>query len=454
MKLQFGPLLLLCLCVADHAKAEREVSTSTPDARSVVREAYIWGYPSVDIYNILYGQVLDPSSSQYLGTTNTVHSVRSVSTPGDTLVIAPNVDTPYSYAWLDLRNGPLVLVVPPFEPDRYVSMQLVDAYTWITGYVSPRTHGHKGARVLVAPPGWTGTVPSEVDSVLQPTTTLALAQYRVQLRSANDLPGVHAIQDGFRVESLEGRLATPLLLPAPVPPLNLRDAPYDPAFFSSLAWMMQFMPPLPEEFALRRSFAGIGLTPGQFIQANIEGQQAAAGMADGLKEILERSKRVRSSAELFGSREFLGNDYLTRASGALLGILGNSAEEYLGVGWNADANGDPFTGERRYTVRFGPGELPPVEAFWSITVYNGKRLLYANELNRYVINSAMLSSLRRDADGGLTLQIQNDRPDEGSANWLPVPEGRFGLTFRTYLPGNEVRTGEWKAPPVVPEDLH
>ena len=132
-------------------------------------------------------------------------------------------------------------------------------------------------------------------------------------------------------------------------------------------------------------------------------------------------------------------------------ILGNAAEEYLGVGYPADADGKPFHGSKRYRIRFGPQELPPVDAFWSLTVYNDQRLLYENSLRRYVINSQMLESLQRDSDGGLTLWVQHTAPQgEAARNWLPTPAGDFGLTFRTYLPRAEIRDGRWRAPAVQP----
>lgn len=444
--------VVLALLLPAGAMAAAPATKPAPDLREIARQAYVWGYPSVDLYSILVGQGLDPSSPEYLGPANQVHPIRKVATPEDTLVIAPNVDTPYAYAWLDLRAGPVVVVVPPFEPDRYVSLQLFDTYTWILGYVSPRTHGNRGARVLVAGPGWNGPTPEGIDTVFRSPTSLALGMFRTQMRTAGDLAGVHAVQDGMKVEAVGGRTATPGSFPTRVQPVNLRESPTDQDFFKVLAWMMQFMPTLPEEAGMRQRFASIGLHDGHFDPPAGAREAIAAGMADGLAEMRKRAGEIRSSAELFGSRQFLGDDYLTRATGAMLGILGNSAEEYLGIGWQGDANGQPFNGSRRYSVRFAPGQLPPVGAFWSITVYNEQRLLHANPLDRHVINSVMLPTLQRDADGGITLYMQADEPASGSSNWLPVPKGPFLLTFRSYLPGEAIRSGEWRAPPVVPAD--
>ena len=173
------------------------------------------------------------------------------------------------------------------------------------------------------------------------------------------------------------------------------------------------------------------------MQAGLQTMQAALG-------------KVRSSGELFGSREYLGSNYVSRAVGAMVGILGNSAEEYLGIGYPADADGRPFDGSHAYRIKFKPSDLPPVKAFWSITVYNAAMLLYANPLKRYVINSATLDRLVRDADGGFTLYVQHESPGvEKESNWLPVPRGRFNLTFRAYQPEQAILDFTYRAPPVV-----
>ena len=159
---------------------------------------------------------------------------------------------------------------------------------------------------------------------------------------------------------------------------------------------------------------------------------------------------VKSSGELFGSREFLGHNYLSRAVGAMVGILGNSAEEFLGIGYQGDAEGRPFDGSHRYTIKFAPDAMPPVKAFWSITVYDAHMLLYANSLERYVVNSAMVDQLVRDADGGFTLYVQHDSPGpDKETNWLPVPAGKFNLTFRAYQPEAAILDFTYHAPPVV-----
>lgn len=429
---------------------------SVQDSASAV---YVWGYPMVDMYAILRGQALDRSSPEFKAPLNAIGHARQVTTPDDRLVIAPNVDTPYSHAWLDLRAEPVVFTLPAFERERYVSLQLFDLYTWITGYVSPRTNGQAGGDFLIAGPGWQGEVPKGIRGVFRSTTTLALGMVRTQLFDSADLPRVHALQDGMKVRTLSAYLGRPAPaaqpIPALLPELNLRREPTSTRFFEVLNWMLAFMPVLPEEAALRRRFEALGLGAGkpEAAQAGAASSSVLEGMKQGLGQMVERARRVRSSAEIFGSREFLGNDYLARAVGAMLGILGNAGEEYLGVGWQADVKGQAFDGRKSYRIRFAPGQLPPVDAFWSITVYTQERLLYANALRRYVVNTPMLPRLQRDADGSITLYVQHTSPGTAlEANWLPVPATPFGLTFRTYLPRAEIRNGGWLAPPVVPID--
>ena len=424
--------------------------------RDLARRAYVWGYPTVDLYAILRGQALDRSSPEFKAPLNAVGHARNVATPDDRVVIAPNVDTPYSHAWLDLRAEPVVVTVPSFEQQRYLSLQLFDLYTYIIDYVTPRTNGQAGGDFLVAGPGWNGAQPTGIRKVFRSTTSLALGMFRTQLLGADDLGRVHALQDGMRVRTLSDYLGrkgpAPQAMSPLVPAVNLREKPTDPAFFDVLNWMLAFMPPLPGDQAMRRELESLGVSAGRRFQPVAAARgDISEGIGMALGEMGNRARRVRSSAELFGSREFLKDDHLTRSVGAMLGILGNSAEEFLGVGWQADAQGRPFDGSHRFRIRFAPGQLPPVDAFWSITVYTQERLLYANPLRRYVINSPMVPALKRDDDGGITLHVQHTSPGADlESNWLPCPPTPFGLTFRTYLPQEPIRTGRWTAPPVEP----
>ncbi len=429
------------------------------DIAAIAAEAFLYGYPIVDNYNVIDKYVLDRHSGEYKAPFNQVGHNRNVATPDDKAIVSMNVDTPYSFAWLDLRGEPQVLSIPGFEANRYVSVQLIDLYTYIVGYISPRTSGHEGGDFLVAGPDWHGAPPAGVRGVFCSPTQFVLALYRTQLFDAADIGHVHALQDGYRVTGLSAYGGAPAPQPPPpfaqVTPIDVRRESESLQFFTILNALLAYMPPLADEIDLRRRLAQIGIVPGAPFAAPDEATRAALveGMRQGLGQMYARARTVRSSAELFGNRQQLGDDYLSRAVGALLGIYGNSAEEYLGVGYQVDADGQPFDGRYRYQIRFAPQALPPVGAFWSITAYNASKFLLPNPIDRYVINSPMLPSLTKDPDGGFTLYLQAESPGpEREANWLPVSADAFNLAFRTYLPGPAIRDGRWQAPPVVRVD--
>ena len=180
------------------------------------------------------------------------------------------------------------------------------------------------------------------------------------------------------------------------------------------------------------------------------------GMADAWAQFktykeTELDTGKRTSADAFGTREFLNGDYLARFSGAVLGIYGNSKDEAIYPLYFVDSDKKPLSGANRYELRFAPGDLPPVNAFWSLTLYElPSSLLSANPLNRYLINSAMLPSLKRDDDGGVTLAIQHADPGaDEQANWLPAPTGPFFVVMRLYWPKPDALDGRWKAPPLL-----
>jgi hypothetical protein len=422
----------------------------------LARDAFIYGYPMVDMYNILYKYAVDKSSPEYKAPFNSIAHNRRLASPEDKAIIAPNCDTLYSYAWMDLRAEPIVLTIPRFEKDRYVSLQLNDLYTYIFGYVTPRTNGNEGGDFLIAGPDWSGSIPEGIKKIFQSATRMALAFYRTQLFGPGDITDVWAVQDGFKIQPLSNYLGMPAPVSAApfefIEPIDVRKEPTSMQFFSILNWMLQYMPALEEDMEIRKKLETMGVEPAPAYSLPDKEIPAALakGMQAGLKAMVERLKTVRSSAELFGSREHFRGDFLRRAVGVMAGVLGNSAEEYMGIGYQGDFEGRPFDGKHAYMIKFRPGDLPPVKAFWSITVYDASSLLYANPLKRYVVNSSMIGQLSKDADGGFTLYIQHESPGpEREDNWLPVPKGKFGLTFRCYQPGEAILNFTYTAPPVV-----
>jgi hypothetical protein len=453
--------------------SEEQPKSSTPpppaavtpeQARAIAKEAYIYGFPIVDNYRVQYAYFVDKQSPDYKGAWNEIHSAARVFTPADTTIQTPNSDTPYSALGADLRAEPLVLTVPPIQRDRYYSLQFVDGYTYNFAYVGSRTTGNGGGKYLLAGPNWKGDKPEGVSEVIRSDTDLALVLYRTQLFSPSDLDSVKQIQAGYQVQPLSAYLNKPAPPPAPpidfAPPLSADQERTSPRFFEILGFALRFAPTLPSEKDLRARFETIGIGPeGNFNADKLSPEMRTAveaGMSDAWAELDKLKKdKVQTgevgSAQFFGTAEDLKGNYLYRMAGAVFGIYGNTAAEALYPIIATDPSGAPLTGANNYTVRFAPGQLPPVNAFWSLTMYEmPQSLLVDNPMNRYLINSPMLPSLLRDPDGGYTFYIQNASPGvDKEANWLPAPTGPFQMVLRLYWPKPDALNGTWKAPQAV-----
>jgi hypothetical protein len=291
-----------------------------------------------------------------------------------------------------------------------------------------------------------------------------LAVYRTQLFGPDDLDNVTKIQSGYQVQPLSAYLHQPAP-PAPpsidwVKPLTPDQQKTSPQFFDILNFAMKFAPILPAEKDLRARFATIGIGPdGTFNADTLTPEMSTAiqaGMADAWAELntLKTTKIDTgqiTSADLFGTAQMLNGNYLYRMAAAVIGIYGNTAAEAFYPVFFNDSSGAPLNGANNYTYRFPPGQLPPVNAFWSLTMYEmPQSLLVANPINRYLINSSMLDTLIKDPDGGITLYLQNQSPGpDKQANWLPAPAGPFSLIERLYWPKDQALNGQWK--PAQPE---
>jgi len=454
----------LALLAALPLTSARAATSVTPaEARAIAKEAYIYGYPMVDSYRIEYGYFVDRKGPEYKGTWNQIINEPRVYTPADTAIQTPNSDTPYSWLGLDLRAEPVVLTMPQIEKDRYFSVQFIDAYTFNFAYLGSRASGNDGGSFLIAGPHWKGETPKGVKKVIRSETELVVAAYRTQLFNAGDLDNVKKVQAGYKVQPLSAFLGTAAPKPAPaidfIKPISHDEEKTSLQVFSILNFILQFCPTDPSEKELMSRFAKVGIGAGKtFDPAKLSPEMktafeqgvgdAWAAFAGGVK-LVDEGKLT--SGQVFGTREFMKNNYLYRMV-ATIGIWGNSEQEAMYPVYRVDADKQPLSGANRYTLRFAPGQFPPVNAFWSLTMYDlPASLLVANPLNRYLINSPMLPQLKRDADGGLTLLIQNESPGKDlEANWLPAPKGPFAMYMRLYWPKQEALDGKWVAPKLQP----
>jgi len=426
------------------------------EARQIAQEAYVYAFPIVQNYLSIYQLALDPSGNQYKGPPNKVHNVARVFTPADTAIITPNSDTPYSYLIMDLRPEPMVVTLPPIEKNRYYSLQLVDLYTNNVDYFGTREDGNGGGNFLIAGPGWHGTKLAGIKRVVHISTTLMFGQFRTQLINAADIDKVKEVQSRYKAQPLSEYLhQKPSETPAKInyPPIDRNT--FEPQFWQYANFLLQFCPTLPSETALRAKFYRIGVKagapwpppgmPGDVVQAIKAGGQNAQ------KQLDKDALNLTTSVGLFGTPQQMAGKYKERALGALAGIYGNTPEEAIYPSYLKDASGQLLDSSKfNYTLTFEWGKLPPVNAFWSVTMYDGKtRFLVENPLNRYLINSIMLPELKKNANGGVTLYLQHKSPGTDlESNWLPAPDGQMGVVMRLYMPKPEVIKGVWVAPPI------
>ncbi|MBB3602593.1 hypothetical protein FHT40_002226 [Mycolicibacterium sp. BK556] len=423
---------------------------TSEQVRAIAKEAYIYGFPMVDTYRIQYSYFVDTDNPEYKGAWNQVHSIARVYTPADTAIQTPNSDTPYSMVGADLRSEPLVLHVPPIETGRYYSLQFVDGYTHNFAYVGSRATGNGGGTYLLAGPGWDGATPEGIDDVIRSDTDFVLVVYRTQLFGPDDLDNVETIQAGYTAQPLSAFLDQPAPTPAPAldfpAALTPDEQKTSPEFFGLLTFLLGFAPTLPSEQDLRARIARLSDEPRDAL---------AAGIADAWVEFGALKQKIDAgqvrAGELFGTKDDLAGNYLYRMAGAVLGIYGNSVQEAMYPVLATDAAGQPLTGAHDYTLTFPAGGLPPVNAFWSVTMYRlPESLLVDNPIDRYLINSPMLPNLLKDSDGGVTIYVQNSSPGaDREANWLPAPGGPFVAALRLYWPKADALDGTWQPPKML-----
>ncbi len=429
----------------------------------IAEEAYVYAFPMVMNYGTMHEFSIDKDSGQFKAPFNQIDNMARVFSPKDTTIVTPNSDTPYSMIYMDLRAEPIVLCLPEVPKARYYSVQLVDMYTCNYGYVGSRSTGNGAGCYMIAGPSWKGDTPKGIEKVFRCETDFSFAIYRTQLLNPSDIENVKKIQAGYKVVPLSAFVkgAAPAVLTAPAFPKWDKQAAFGSNFIRYLNFVLQFCPEVPQEAAMRARFAKIGIGPGkEFDFGKLPPEQQAAigaGIKSGMKKI--EAKRELLGHEIngwrvgsaFGDREFYKGDWTLRAAAALAGIYGNDSIEALYPMLTKDSEGEkPDCKQNRYTITFAKDHLPPANAFWSVTMYDGKtQLLVENPLNRYLINSPMLPELKRNDDGSLTIYIQKDSPGKGKeSNWLPAADGPIFVVMRLYWPKKEAVNGEWK-PPVL-----
>jgi len=438
------------------------------EVKVIAEEGFIYGLPIVMNYAVMYEYVVDKNSGQWKAPFNQMHNEARVFTYEDTAIVTPNSDTPYSLLWLDLRAEPMVLSVPAVEKKRYYSVMLCDGNTFNYGYVGSRATGSEAGDYMVVGPDWKGETPPGIKKVFQSSTQFSMAVFRTQLFNPKDMPNVVKIQSGYKAQPLSAYLKQPAPPAAPAIDFPKIDKELVKTnFFECLDFALQFAPAGPEEKEIRAKLARIGIGAGKtfnFKDLSLEHKaEIALGMKEGDKKVDERVAAIGKEINGwrigagFGDRNYYKGDWLLRAAAARAGIYGNDAIEAMYPFAHNDGEGQALDGSKhKYTLTFLKGQFPPVNAFWSVTMYDGNtQLLIKNPIDRYLINSPMLPNMKKNQDGSLTIYIQKDSPGKGKeSNWLPAPDGPIYLVMRLYWPKTEPpsilppREGTWQPPAV------
>ena len=447
----------------------RAADVTPAETKAIAEEGFIYGLPIVMNYAVMYEYAIDKSNPEFKAPFNQIKNEARVFTDKDTAIVTPNSDTPYSFLWMDLRTEPMVLSVPAVERSRYYAVQLEDGNTFNFGYIGSRATGNDAGDYMVAGPDWKGEAPAGIKKVFRSTTQFALAGYRTQLFGPEDMPNVVKVQAGYKVQPLSAFLKQPA--PPPAPAINfpkINKELVKTGFFDYLDFCLQFAPAGPEEKEIREKLATLGIGAGKTFDFKALSPEQKAAVVEGVKageakieEYLLAGQKIINGwrvGAFFGDRNFFHGNWLLRAAGAKAGIYGNDAIEATYPMTKTLADGEPLDGSKHnYTLTFPDGQYPPVNAFWSVTMYDGKsQLLVKNPLNRFLINSPMLPKMKKNADGSLTLYIQKDSPGKDKeSNWLPAPNDLIYLVLRLYNPKTEAPSilppgeGTWKPPGIV-----
>jgi hypothetical protein len=428
---------------AELAKAERHVPKPQRATFAAGVAAYVYGLAPISVYE---------TTQRF--PENQLVSIAALTDPTVRTVVLPNHDTTYTVGRLQLSGGPRVLDVPD-TAGRYYVIQLLDAYSNTFAYVGRRTTGTRAGSYAVVPPGFNGTLPAGVKRIQSPTN-LVWVLGRTLVQDAADMPAVTQLMGDYRFTALDdwtaGQRQSPLVLDA-FPTVATPEIPKGLDYFAKLGEILATDPAPKRDACALKEFARAGIGPGKAPSGDV----LVAAVRAGRRIVAEAEQRAnRTGAKqhngwLIPGRYIgaYGTNYLGRAIIATAALGANTPPETVYPLAVDDAKGRPLSGHHRYTIRFARGQLPPANAFWSVTIYGKDRYLVPNPIDRYAIGDRT-KGLRRGRDGSLTIYVQHSRPPGAAgANWLPAPSGRLRLAMRIYEPRRSVLNGRWLPPPVT-----
>jgi len=430
-------------------------------------QAFVYGFPAIMYANLRYQWIESGQGPVQMSINEYWHS-RAPSDPKLQYGGSPNRETPYSLAFLDVSEEPVVLTVPENPDNRYYTLQLIDFYSDTVGYIGQRATKNVAGDYLVTGPGWNGRTPYGIKGVIPSWTPWLMVAGRTYADPTEaDLAKMRAFQDGYRITRLS-TYGKPGATPAPRKDVMDVVPKTDPlGAFKTMNAAMKENPPPARDDALMKQFALVGLGP--LAKGNIDELDPAVkrglerAIVDG-QALLGRVAKAGGSITgatrvqngwFYGAsnwgRMAADGDFLGRAgTQAFSGVTEHLIEESVKLRTFVDADGQPLNGDNHYVIRFSKDEIPEAHSFWSVTLYDERFNLVFNEAGRYSFGDKV-PGLKYGEDGSLTIYIQPDQPQGAKAsNWLPSPRGQdFNLFLRTYFPGPKLLDQSYAAPAVV-----
>ena len=432
-------------------------------AHAIAVDAYLYFYPllSMDITR-KQSINIEPGKAFGKGPMNMFVSIPEYPPADLKIVVRVNFDTLYSIAWLDLTKEPLVVSAPNTD-GRYYLLPMLDMWTDVFASPGWRTTGTEAGNFLVTPPGWTGTVPEGFSHIAAPTPYVWIIG-RTKTDGAADYPAVHKIQAGYKVTPLSGWGKPPVPMTVKIDPsvdmktppkIQVDTMPGD-KYFTYAAELLKLHPPHITDEPIIAQMKQIGIEPGNSFDFDKLDPVVKKALESAPKDAQQLMKwKVPTLARVANGWSMntdtmgvYGNYYLKRAIVTNMGLGANLPEDAIYPLNLFDDTGKPLDGANKYVLHFDKGATPPVNAFWSITLYDSNGFQVGNVLNRFAVSSYM--PFKTNGDGSLDLYFQNENPGKDKeTNWLPAPKDAFNLCMRLYGPKSEALTGKWNPPPVM-----
>ena len=453
--------LILAFSLAPAASAREAVTAE--EAHAIGVDAYLYFYPLVTM-DITRKQLTnqEPTAGGIGGPMNRFANVGAYPTADMRVVVRPNFDTLYSSGWLDLTKEPIVISVPD-TGGRYYLLPMLDMWTDVFASPGWRTTGTQAGNFLVTPAGWTGTVPDGMIRIDAPTPYVWIIG-RTKTDGPADYDAVHKIQAGYKITPVSqwGKEPVPPVvkidpsIDMKTPPKTQVDTMPAAKYFAYAAELLKLHPPHITDEPIIARLKQIGFEAGKSFDLDKADPAVKTALENAPKDAQALMQwKVPTLARVANSWSMntdtmgvYGNYYLKRAIVAQLGLGANLPEDAIYPQNLGDSEGKPLGGTNAYTIHFDKAEIPPAQAFWSITLYDPEGFQVSNPLNRFAVSSWM--PFKYNADGSLDLYFQNESPSaDKEANWLPAPKGPYNLTMRLYAPKSEALTGKWNPPPIM-----